>query len=64
MPTSANSSVHVTMLPNPSHLEVVNPIACGKTRGRYMSNKWAEYDSGAGEGEVFGDKVVCIQVSF
>lgn len=53
-------SLHVTMLPNPSHLEAVNPVACGKTRARQRS---------VGEGyfsaEVSarpGDKVVCLQV--
>ena len=29
-------SVHVTMLPNPSHLEAVNPVAVGKTRGEFV----------------------------
>lgn len=26
--------VHVSVLPNPSHLEAVNPVALGKTRAR------------------------------
>merc|ERR1719384_2090508 len=35
--------VHVTMLPNPSHLEAVNPVAVGKTRARHMSQARGEY---------------------
>lgn len=30
-------SVHVTMLPNPSHLETVNPVAMGKSRARQLT---------------------------
>ena len=29
--------LHVTMLPNPSHLEAVNPVAMGKARARMLS---------------------------
>ena len=32
LPTSGGGTVHCTMLPNPSHLEAVNPVAAGKTR--------------------------------
>ena len=32
LPTSGGGKVHCTMLPNPSHLEAVNPVAAGKTR--------------------------------
>ena len=60
LPSANDSSVHVTMLPNPSHLECVNPLACGKARARYLSAKRAEY-SEEGE-EVFGEEVVCVQV--
>ena len=29
--------LHVTLLPNPSHLEAVNPVAMGKARARMLS---------------------------
>ena len=32
------------MLPNPSHLEAVNPVAMGKTRARHMSKNGGDYD--------------------
>ena len=34
---------HVTMLPNPSHLEAVNPVAMGKARARHMSGNTGDY---------------------
>ena len=40
---------HVTMLPNPSHLEAVNPVAVGKTRARHMSRACGEYSSDQGD---------------
>ena len=30
---------HVTMLPNPSHLEAVDPVTTGKARGRQLTLK-------------------------
>lgn len=56
----AHSPLHVTMLPNPSHLEAVNPVAVGKTRGRQQSRQDGDYspDSSARP----GDKVICLQV--
>ena len=32
LPTSGGGKVHCTMLPNPSHLEAVNPVVEGKVR--------------------------------
>ncbi|CAD6186781.1 unnamed protein product [Caenorhabditis auriculariae] len=37
--------VHVTMLPNPSHLEAVNPVAMGKARARAWSMKQGDYSA-------------------
>ncbi|XP_028669633.1 2-oxoadipate dehydrogenase complex component E1 [Erpetoichthys calabaricus] len=52
--------LHVTMLPNPSHLEAINPVTVGKTRGRQQSKQEGDYslDSSARP----GDKVLCLQV--
>ena len=30
---------HVTMLPNPSHLDAVDPVVVGKVRGRQLTLK-------------------------
>ncbi|XP_055970675.1 LOW QUALITY PROTEIN: 2-oxoadipate dehydrogenase complex component E1 [Sorex fumeus] len=56
----AHHPLHVTMLPNPSHLEAVNPVAVGKTRGRQQSRGDGDYspDSSAQP----GDRVICLQV--
>ncbi|XP_043570084.1 probable 2-oxoglutarate dehydrogenase E1 component DHKTD1, mitochondrial isoform X1 [Chiloscyllium plagiosum] len=52
--------LHVTMLPNPSHLEAVNPVAIGKTRGRQQSRQDGDY-SASGSAQP-GDKAICVQV--
>lgn len=31
--------LHVTMLPNPSHLDAVDPVTSGKARGRQLTLK-------------------------
>ncbi|KAL0266335.1 UNVERIFIED_CONTAM: hypothetical protein PYX00_008910 [Menopon gallinae] len=51
--------VHVTMLPNPSHLEAVNPVSMGKARTKQMMLKQGDYGDGSTE---FGEKVVNVQV--
>ena len=61
--------LHVTMLPNPSHLEAVNPVTAGKVRGRHMSQNNGDYawnpnsiphvDDRSG---LVGDKILCVQV--
>ena len=56
----AHHPLHVTMLPNPSHLEAVNPVAVGKTRGRQQS-RWDGDYSLDGSAQP-GDKVICLQV--
>lgn len=52
--------LHVTMLPNPSHLEAVNPVAVGKTRGKQQTLQDGDYafDSDSR----IGNKVMCMQV--
>lgn len=54
-------SVHVTMLRNPSHLEIVNPVSMGKTRAVMQALKEAAY--GDEEGGQWSDKVINVQVS-
>ncbi|KXN83086.1 putative 2-oxoglutarate dehydrogenase E1 component DHKTD1, mitochondrial, partial [Leucoagaricus sp. SymC.cos] len=53
----AQNSVKVSLLPNPSHLEAVNPIALGKTRAKQFSLfKTSPKDCR------LGDKVMCVQL--
>lgn len=40
------SMVYVSMLPNPSHLEAVNPVALGKTRARQLTLREGPYSGG------------------
>ncbi|XP_043944247.1 probable 2-oxoglutarate dehydrogenase E1 component DHKTD1, mitochondrial [Protopterus annectens] len=56
----ASHTLHVTMLPNPSHLEAINPVTVGKTRGRQQSRKDGDYSPHSSAKP--GDKVVCLQV--
>ncbi|KAK1338702.1 hypothetical protein QTO34_019359 [Cnephaeus nilssonii] len=56
----AHHPLHVTMLPNPSHLEAVNPVAVGKTRGRQQSRQDGDYSPDVSAQP--GDKVICLQV--
>jgi len=50
-------NVHVTMLPNPSHLEAVNPVAVGKTRAKHLTVGGGEYGTGT-----MGDSALCVQI--
>ncbi|RKP12576.1 thiamine diphosphate-binding protein [Piptocephalis cylindrospora] len=59
-----DGEVHVTLLPNPSHLEAVNPVAMGKARAKQM-----DYITGIEKRETqkdlecqLGDRVMCIQL--
>ncbi|XP_010619657.1 probable 2-oxoglutarate dehydrogenase E1 component DHKTD1, mitochondrial, partial [Fukomys damarensis] len=52
--------VHVTLLPNPSHLEAVNPVAVGKTRGRQQARQDGDYSADGAARP--GDRVLCLQV--
>ncbi|XP_063164221.1 2-oxoadipate dehydrogenase complex component E1 [Candoia aspera] len=52
--------IHVILLPNPSHLEAINPVAVGKTRGRQQSLLDGDYSLASSAQP--GDKVVCLQV--
>ncbi|CAL1595005.1 unnamed protein product [Knipowitschia caucasica] len=56
----AERPIHVTMLPNPSHLEAINPVAQGKTRARQQLRKEGDYSPD--EHAQPGDQVICLQV--
>ncbi|XP_069551299.1 2-oxoadipate dehydrogenase complex component E1 [Brachyistius frenatus] len=56
----AKRPLHVTMLPNPSHLEAINPVAQGKTRARQQLRKEGDYSPE--DNAQPGDQVVCLQV--
>ncbi|XP_046352176.2 probable 2-oxoglutarate dehydrogenase E1 component DHKTD1, mitochondrial isoform X1 [Haliotis rufescens] len=53
-------SVHVSIIPNPSHLEANNPVAVGKTRAKQLYVGEGDYAPGD-EGQA-GEKVLCVQV--
>ncbi|KAJ7781815.1 thiamine diphosphate-binding protein [Mycena maculata] len=53
----ALNPIQVSLLPNPSHLEAVNPVALGKTRAKqYSLLKTSPEDCN------LGDKVMCVQL--
>ncbi|KAM4554272.1 2-oxoadipate dehydrogenase complex component E1 [Fundulus diaphanus] len=56
----AGHPLHVTMLPNPSHLEAINPVAQGKTRARQQLRREGDYSPE--ENAYPGDQVICLQV--
>ncbi|XP_056307687.1 2-oxoadipate dehydrogenase complex component E1 [Danio aesculapii] len=56
----AGHPLHVTMLPNPSHLEAINPVTQGKTRGRQQVKQDGDYSTDPHS--LPGDKVICLQV--
>ncbi|XP_015428889.1 PREDICTED: probable 2-oxoglutarate dehydrogenase E1 component DHKTD1, mitochondrial [Dufourea novaeangliae] len=53
-------NLHVTMLRNPSHLEAVNPVSMGKTRGMMQAFKDGAYSENVDRR--WSDKVLNIQV--
>ncbi|OAD60605.1 hypothetical protein WN48_05122, partial [Eufriesea mexicana] len=53
-------SLHVTMLRNPSHLEAVNPVSMGKTRGLMQAVQDGAY--GEDINNQWSDKVLNIQI--
>lgn len=56
----AGHPLHVTMLPNPSHLEAINPVTQGKTRGKQQAKQEGDYSRESNAQP--GDKVICVQV--
>ncbi|PPR00571.1 hypothetical protein CVT24_005456 [Panaeolus cyanescens] len=56
-PSGSTHELKVSLLPNPSHLEAVNPVAMGKTRAKqYALLKTSPEDC------ELGDKVMCVQL--
>lgn len=55
-----DKSLHVTMLRNPSHLEAVNPVSMGKTRGIMQIVKDGAYSNDCTTW--WSDKVLNLQV--
>ncbi|KAL3874391.1 hypothetical protein ACJMK2_037417 [Sinanodonta woodiana] len=53
-------NVHVSLIPNPSHLEANNPVAVGKVRSKQQTLRDWHYNME--EGACPGDKVLCLQV--
>lgn len=60
---TTGKSLHVSLLPNPSHLEAVNPVSMGKTRavmqaindGDYSKNKTARWSDKVLNLQIHGD---------
>ncbi|KAJ3596650.1 hypothetical protein NHX12_003054 [Muraenolepis orangiensis] len=52
--------LHVTLLPNPSHLEAINPVTQGKARARQQLRHEGDY--APEDGAQPGDRVICLQV--
>jgi probable 2-oxoglutarate dehydrogenase E1 component DHKTD1 len=54
----ASKPLNVSFLPNPSHLEAVNPVAAGKTRAKQTC-----FEESRGEPELIpGDTALCLQI--
>jgi probable 2-oxoglutarate dehydrogenase E1 component DHKTD1 len=51
------ADVKVSLLPNPSHLEAVSPVALGKTRAKQYSLL-----NSSPEGCMLGDRAMCVQL--
>lgn len=56
----AAQPLHVTMLPNPSHLEAINPVTQGKARSRQQVKQDGDYSNDSNARP--GDRVICLQV--
>ncbi|KAH9887940.1 dehydrogenase E1 and transketolase domain-containing protein 1 [Cubamyces lactineus] len=57
----AQKPLKVSLLPNPSHLEAVNPVALGKTRAKQFA-LFKELERAGETGCLPGDRVMCVQL--
>jgi len=58
-------TIHVTVLPGPSHLEAANPVSMGKTRARHQSLEQGGYQNQliqGGHSAEWSDKVLNLQM--
>lgn len=55
-----DKTLHLSLIPNPSHLEANNPVAVGKARAKMQSKKTGDYSEEADSAK--GDGVLCFQV--
>ena len=53
--------VKVSLVPNPSHLEAVDPVALGKTRAKQFA-LLKELNRAGESGCMPGDRVMCVQL--
>ncbi|KAJ3558642.1 hypothetical protein NM688_g804 [Phlebia brevispora] len=60
--SQSSEGLKVTLLPNPSHLEAVNPVALGKTRAKQFSLLKTLSAEERLDGCVPGDRVMCVQL--
>ncbi|KAI7906070.1 oxoglutarate dehydrogenase, E1 component [Cokeromyces recurvatus] len=58
--TYGDKKVHVTLLPNPSHLEAINPVAMGKARAK-QTDLLASSSLDTSSCNL-GDRVMCVQI--
>ena len=52
-----HKSVHISLLPNPSHLEVISPVVCGKTRAKAMTKSVGPYSESNSISPILGIQV-------
>lgn len=52
--------LHITLLPNPSHLEAIDPVACGKTRAKQLRSREGHYSNDPSSR--CGDKVGHVEI--
>lgn len=57
---ATGKSLHVSILPNPSHLEAVNPVSMGKTRAMMQAINDGDYSEN--KSSKWSDKVLNIQI--